>query len=247
MSKTAATNLRRSARGQRERIKTSLKAWIREQGLEPGDQLISQVKLAEHFGTTQVTVHRAMRELSDEGVLRRVKGKGTFVADRHRVETTETTRQMCLVLPEAHLDDPRSNPEFWDQLQSLLCAFIEAGGAEWSFGTRTIAPDADSAPLAAQLAGYDAVFFHFDRPPKALIQRLTREAIVPVVKLGQPEPDLDCLSIDHDREASTAAGIARAVGGVGSSSISSPPACVNRKNLVAAYRRRSWPQIAISR
>jgi DNA-binding LacI/PurR family transcriptional regulator len=45
----------------------------------PGDQLPSTKALSETLDVSLVTVHRALRELVDVGVLRRGQGKGTFV------------------------------------------------------------------------------------------------------------------------------------------------------------------------
>lgn len=47
-----------------------------------GEQLPSELKLLEDFAVSRMTVHRALRELTDEGYLTRVQGVGTFVAER---------------------------------------------------------------------------------------------------------------------------------------------------------------------
>ncbi len=43
----------------------------------------SENELVKAFGVSRMTANRALRELSDEGVLVRVAGVGSFVADRH--------------------------------------------------------------------------------------------------------------------------------------------------------------------
>jgi GntR family histidine utilization transcriptional repressor len=48
-----------------------------------GDRIASEHELVAQLGVSRMTVHRALRELADEGVLHRVAGVGTFVAD-HR-------------------------------------------------------------------------------------------------------------------------------------------------------------------
>lgn len=45
-----------------------------------GDRIPSESELVAAFGSSRLTVNRAMRELSDSGVLDRVHGLGTFVA-----------------------------------------------------------------------------------------------------------------------------------------------------------------------
>lgn len=45
-----------------------------------GDRIPSEAELAERFGASRMTVNRAVRELSDGGILNRRQGLGTFVA-----------------------------------------------------------------------------------------------------------------------------------------------------------------------
>ena len=48
-----------------------------------GDRISSEHELVAELGVSRMTVHRALRELAEEGVLHRVAGVGTFVSD-HR-------------------------------------------------------------------------------------------------------------------------------------------------------------------
>lgn len=61
-----------------------LKAWVRHKiasGEWPTDSRIpSENTLVRDFGISRMTVHRALRELTEEGCLVRVHGVGTFVA-----------------------------------------------------------------------------------------------------------------------------------------------------------------------
>jgi GntR family histidine utilization transcriptional repressor len=47
----------------------------------PGDRIDSESELMKKFGVSRMTAHRALRELQDEGVLVRLPGVGSFVAD----------------------------------------------------------------------------------------------------------------------------------------------------------------------
>jgi GntR family transcriptional regulator, histidine utilization repressor len=49
--------------------------------LRPDDRTPSENELVETLGVSRMTVNRALRELTAEGLLRRVQGLGTFVAD----------------------------------------------------------------------------------------------------------------------------------------------------------------------
>lgn len=48
----------------------------------PRDRVPSENELVREFGVARMTVNRAVRELTQEGFLTRVKGGGTYVADR---------------------------------------------------------------------------------------------------------------------------------------------------------------------
>jgi GntR family histidine utilization transcriptional repressor len=49
--------------------------------LQPSDRVPSENELVETKSVSRMTANRALRELNDEGYVRRVAGKGTFVSD----------------------------------------------------------------------------------------------------------------------------------------------------------------------
>jgi GntR family transcriptional regulator len=53
---------------------------IRERGLRPGDRVPGEFALCEEYAVSRTVVRQALAELETEGVLERVKGRGTFVA-----------------------------------------------------------------------------------------------------------------------------------------------------------------------
>jgi DNA-binding GntR family transcriptional regulator len=62
---------------------------IDEHQLREGEQLPTEVALAQQTGVSLVTVRRALAELAAQGIVRREQGRGTFVArPRVRAETT---------------------------------------------------------------------------------------------------------------------------------------------------------------
>lgn len=79
--------------------------------LQPGDPVPSERALMQSYGVSRVTVREAIGQLVNDGVLLRVHGKGTFVADRtvrsrlHLASFTEEMRaqgyQPSTVLLEA--------------------------------------------------------------------------------------------------------------------------------------------------
>lgn len=64
-----------------EKIKHHIKKRISSGEFAPNEKVPSESSLVDLFGVSRMTVHRALRELKDEGVVVRVSGVGTFVAD----------------------------------------------------------------------------------------------------------------------------------------------------------------------
>jgi GntR family transcriptional regulator len=62
-------------------VKESLREGIADQALEPEDMLPSERELSKLYGVSRQTVRQAVQELVQEGLLRRVVGIGTFVAN----------------------------------------------------------------------------------------------------------------------------------------------------------------------
>lgn len=64
-----------------ERVKTYIRTIIDAGTWRSGDRIPSELSLVETLGVSRMTVNRALRELSDEGLLTRLSGVGTFVAE----------------------------------------------------------------------------------------------------------------------------------------------------------------------
>jgi len=65
-----------------KRIKEHIENLIRSGRLKVGDAIPPESALTEQFKVSRMTANRALRELTDEGVLVRVQGSGTFVAQQ---------------------------------------------------------------------------------------------------------------------------------------------------------------------
>jgi len=63
-----------------EQIKRVLRDRIVSGDWVPGDRVPGEEELARHFGTARMTVHRALRELTEEGLILRRRRAGSFVA-----------------------------------------------------------------------------------------------------------------------------------------------------------------------
>ncbi len=64
-----------------EQIKRHITGLIETGELKPNDRVPSETDLAAEFKVARMTVHRAIKELKDSGVVLRIAGVGTFVAE----------------------------------------------------------------------------------------------------------------------------------------------------------------------
>lgn len=70
-----------------ERILQHLKERIDRKELRPGDKLPTEMELARAFGVSRITSKRALEELRSAGLIYRVRGCGSFVAEPHPPES----------------------------------------------------------------------------------------------------------------------------------------------------------------
>lgn len=61
-------------------VTTYLRNYIKEHHLTAGDKLPTEMQLVEKLGTSRITIQRAIRELQQQGIVRRVQGGGTYIA-----------------------------------------------------------------------------------------------------------------------------------------------------------------------
>lgn len=75
-----------------------VKAWIRGHiasgQWRPGDPVPSEATLMQRFRVSRMTVNRALRELAGEGLVNRVQGSGTTVAQLHRISSRLVIRDI---------------------------------------------------------------------------------------------------------------------------------------------------------
>lgn len=75
-----------------------VKGWIRQHiasgEWKPGDTVPSEAALMERFAISRMTANRALRELASEGLVTRVQGSGTRVAQLHRISSQLVIRDI---------------------------------------------------------------------------------------------------------------------------------------------------------
>lgn len=74
--------------------------------LKPKDPLPSENELMARFGVSSITVRKAMETMAQEGIVYRVKGRGTYVSDPHAVQdAADDAKKVYLIFDvEAALD-----------------------------------------------------------------------------------------------------------------------------------------------
>lgn len=77
-----------------EQVKAFVKSQITSGAWRPGDAVPSEAALQMQFGVSRMTVNRAVKELAVEGLVTRVQGSGTVVAQLHRISSTLAVRDI---------------------------------------------------------------------------------------------------------------------------------------------------------
>jgi GntR family histidine utilization transcriptional repressor len=77
-----------------EQVKAFVKAKITSGAWRAGDAVPSETALQQQFGVSRMTVNRAVKELAVEGLVKRVQGSGTVVAQLHRISSTLALRDI---------------------------------------------------------------------------------------------------------------------------------------------------------
>ena len=72
------------------RVESALRQRMHEGDLQPGDRLPSEESLAREYGVSRVTMREAMRRLHAQGYVARLRGRGTFVAERVQPSVSST-------------------------------------------------------------------------------------------------------------------------------------------------------------
>ncbi len=186
-----------SVHGKRPVIKQYILDLVERRGLQPGDRLPSQNQLAERFGVTALTTQRAMAELAAEGVIHRLRGKGSFLGPG---PGRTASRSMCLVLPETGLDQPEQNPTHWEYVDRLLRCCLQVAGQTRVFSTLCIPPGSDPDEQIQRFTPGTVAFFFFEVDEYGpLLERFRAREDLAAVVLGQAPPDAACLTLGYNR------------------------------------------------
>jgi GntR family transcriptional regulator of arabinose operon len=96
-----------------KRLMKDIKGSIENGKYRPAERLPAQVKLAEQFGVSQITVRRAIQELVNEGLLVAHSGSGTYVATPQKRGSTDTdTKSIAIIFEDIVGGYPLVKPLF---------------------------------------------------------------------------------------------------------------------------------------
>lgn len=87
-----------------QRIKNAILDNIHSGKWQAGEAISTEMALAEEFGVSRMTVNRALKELSEERVLERRQGSGTFVEQQQFNHTFVEVRNIAQDLKSANRD-----------------------------------------------------------------------------------------------------------------------------------------------
>lgn len=76
------------------RVKEHIRTRIGSGEWRPGDPVPSESQLMQQFAISRMTANRALRELAAEGLVSRVRGSGTRVAELHRISSRLVIRDI---------------------------------------------------------------------------------------------------------------------------------------------------------
>jgi DNA-binding LacI/PurR family transcriptional regulator len=178
---------------------------IRSGQYSPGQKLPSEAALEAEFGTSRITVVRALRELQQRGLVQRRAGSGTYVADG---ASTSASKLFGLLIPNL------GETEIFGPICQSIAEFLQGRKHALLWGNMTTAPQAQEARslelcqqyVTKKVAG---VFFaplewtpQNDRVNRLVVSAL-EEAGIPIVLLDRcfmPYPkrgNHDLVSVDH--------------------------------------------------
>lgn len=123
---------RRSAAPMYDQLRRLIIDGIERDGLQPGDPLPGEHRLCEQYGISRTVVRQALAHLEHEGLVERVKGKGTFVAHHAPANRWYTPWSACTTTWSAAADTctamccgmcanrpPPKSPRRWRFLRDL--------------------------------------------------------------------------------------------------------------------------------
>ncbi len=148
-----------------EQIKEEVKNKIKNGEFPAGKPLPTQIELANMFDTSEITSRRALSELVNEGLIYRIRGKGTFVKESsekvENVARTTTLKRIYFVYPNTPIEE--FNHPFFDELLGGIHEQCQKGGIEfliWNYEENEEIPEGEENGfiILSQVPGRNGIF-----------------------------------------------------------------------------------------
>lgn len=180
------------------RVKEAIRDWIARGELAVGEQLPSEPTLVEQFAVSRSTVRESIASLAAEGLVRRVHGKGTFVAAR-----PVQHRTVAVVMPYLFVS-PNSPLRAGTEVIPSLTQAIEAECRRRGMGIMLFLSNNDAQIERENLTkvrerNVDAVIVNFTGAAQnvAALRKIV-ESGLPLVMIDVRSDEVDCPSISTD-------------------------------------------------
>ncbi|MFR4286551.1 MAG: GntR family transcriptional regulator [Enterococcus italicus] len=148
-------------------IHDDIKRKIEENIWQVGDRIPSERELSLHFGVSRMTLRQAIQNLSDEGILERKVGSGTYVANRKVQEKmTGTTSFTEIMLSQGRQPSSKVTSYFVTSPSSSEIEKLALSEKQLVLRMERIRY-ADGIPICFELASI----------PETLINQFTKESI----------------------------------------------------------------------
>lgn len=108
-----------------EQICLQIKGLIMDGTLSPGEALPSMRALARDLHLSVITVQRAYEDLTRDGFIETVSGKGSFVAAQNRAFIQEEQLRIAEELLQRAAEIGRAHGISYDQMANILKMFYE--------------------------------------------------------------------------------------------------------------------------
>lgn len=208
-------------------IRERLREQITSGRYQPGDLLPSERQLCGLHGVSHITARQALVDLTREGVVYRVRGKGTYVAEP---STVAEIGSVGLVIPEYESDT--HSPFFADFLAGIKQAI---GGQKTSL---LIYTETEAKYVVDACRGrLSNVIFLVPHIKDRIIPMLAKESL-PLVVVGETE-EPEAYTVDNDNVAvgEMVAAHLLAIGRRCFGYIGGPPECTATDSRLKGYRQ----------
>lgn len=189
------------------KIKHQIRQMIQSGELAPNAKVPSENLLVKQFDVSRMTVHRALRELKEEGAVVRISGVGTFVADAqpkgHLITINNIARE---VRSRGHEYSAQVIQNCEEKASSDVAYQLGVDRSTEVFHSIIIHMESgvpiqleDRYVLKSALPEYGAVDFHTTTPNEYLMAKAPLQNVEHRVKSIRPDKQAQkYLRIDHD-------------------------------------------------